>query len=261
MKKIILLLAVLIACLAGWGSVIVVYASEAHPVALLATPTVQVTPTVKIINDKLATPAPEVVGQVFSQGNSDKPEIALTFDDGPNPAATQQVLDILKRYHVHATFFCIGENVQSYPALVAQEQADGNIVGNHTWNHPDLTKASVTEVQKQLMDTNSELKSATGTTPTLFRPPYGAIDAAVKQQAAQQHLQPVLWDIDTQDWSMPGTRSIVNAVLDHAGNGDVVLMHDGGGDRTQTIAALPQIIEGLQQKGFNLVTIPQLMNA
>lgn len=260
MKTTILLLLILIVCLAGWGSVIVVYADKASPVASAATTKIVVTPTPKIINDKPATPAPEVLPQVVFQGSSSKPEIALTFDDGPNPTATQQVLDILKHYHVHATFFCIGENVRDYPALVSQEQADGHIVGNHTWNHPDLTTVSVPVIQQQLTDTSAVLKNAAGVTPTLFRPPYGAINKTVQQQANQQHLQPVLWSIDTQDWSMPGTGAIVHAVLDHAGNGDIVLMHDGGGNRTQTIEALPQIIEGLQQQGFTLVTVPQLIN-
>ncbi|GCE19101.1 polysaccharide deacetylase family protein [Dictyobacter kobayashii] len=254
------MLGILIACLATWGSVVVAYASEAHPVVLSVTPTAIPTVASKVINDQLATPAPNVVQSVVFQGSTTRPEIALTFDDGPNPVFTGPVLSTLQQYHVHATFFCVGENARDYPDMVAQEHAQGNIVGNHTWTHPDLTKASDAEIQKELIDTNNIIQSDTGVTPTLFRPPYGAINTTVKQQAQQLHLTPVLWNIDTQDWTRPGTSAIVHAVLDHASNGDIILMHDGGGDRSQTVAALPQIIAGLQQQGFTLVTVPQLIN-
>ncbi|WP_160145813.1 polysaccharide deacetylase family protein [Dictyobacter aurantiacus] len=260
MKKIFLLLGILVACLATWGSVIVAYASNTPAVVLTPTPTVQSTATVKIIDDKLATPAPEVAQSVIFQGSSTKPEIALTFDDGPNPVFTGPILDILGSNHVHATFFCVGENARDYPEMVARENREGNIVGNHTWDHADLTQASDTMIQNELVDTNKVIQSDSGVAPVLFRPPYGAINTAVKAQAQQLHLTPVLWNIDTQDWSRPGTDAIVHAVLDNAGNGDIVLMHDGGGDRSQTVAALPQIIAGLQQRGFTLVTVPQLIN-
>lgn len=259
MKKIFFLLSILIICLAAWGSVVVVYASEAHPVVLHVTPTVQPKATPKVIVDKPATPASDVVDDVVFQGSANKPEIALTFDDGPNPAATGQVLSILQQYKIHATFFCIGENVQNYPGLVAQEMDQGNVVGNHTWDHPDLTTATVSQIQSELTSTNHIIQEQTGVAPTLVRPPYGAINGTVKEQIAQLHETPILWSIDTEDWSLPGTPAIVSAVLDHAGNGDIVLMHDGGGVRTQTIAALPQIIQGLQQRGFTLVTVPQLL--
>ncbi|GHO86607.1 oligosaccharide deacetylase [Dictyobacter formicarum] len=260
------MLGILIASLATWGSVVVVYASDVHPVVLSSTPvvlsstpTVQPTATVKVINDKPATPAPDVVQSVIFQGSSTKPEIALTFDDGPNPVFTGPILNILQSNHVHATFFCVGENARDYPDMVAQENNAGHVVGNHTWNHPDLTQASDMVINKELVDTNNVIQSDSGVTPVLFRPPYGAINATVKAHAQQLHLTPVLWNIDTQDWSRPGTAAIVHAVLDHAGNGDIVLMHDGGGDRSQTVAALPQIIAGLQQRGFTLVTVPQLI--
>lgn len=260
MKKIFLLLGILVACLATWGSVIVAYASDTHSVVLTPTPTVQPTATVKVINDKPATPAPEVVQSVIFQGSSTKPEIALTFDDGPNPVFTGPILNILSSNHVHATFFCVGENARDYPEMVARENSEGHVVGNHTWTHPDLTKASDATIEKELTDTSSVIQSDSGVSPVLFRPPYGAINTAVKTQAQQLHLTPVLWNIDTQDWSLPGTDAIVRSVLDHAGNGDIVLMHDGGGDRSQTVAALPQIIAGLHQRGFTLVTVSQLIN-
>lgn len=261
MKKIFLLLGILIACLAIWGSVVVAYASDTHPVVLSLTPTVQpaAKAKTKVIDDKPATPAPEVVQSVIFQGNTAKPEIALTFDDGPNPVFTGQILNILQLNHVHATFFCIGENARDYPDMVAQENNAGHVVGNHTWDHSDLTQVSDMVINKELVDTNSIIQSDSGVTPVLFRPPYGAINETVKTQAQQLHLTPVLWNVDTQDWSRPGTAAIVHAVLDHAGNGDIVLMHDGGGDRSQTVAALPQIIAGLQQQGFTLVTVPQLI--
>jgi peptidoglycan/xylan/chitin deacetylase (PgdA/CDA1 family) len=115
-------------------------------------------------------------------------------------------------------------------------------------------------VQTQINKTSTLIQQTIGVQPTLFRPPYGAINASVKSQAAQMNLTPVLWDIDTQDWTLPGSDAIVNAVVGQAGNGDIILMHDGGGDRSQTVAALPRIIQGLRERGLQMVTVPQLIH-
>ncbi|BCL80793.1 polysaccharide deacetylase family protein [Ktedonobacteria bacterium brp13] len=272
------MLLVLIIALSTFGVGIVVYANNSHSVEITssriatptvlptatptvlptATPTVLPTPTPAVT--KTAIPSPTLQGPVIGQGSSNQPRIALTFDDGPYPYYTSQILDILKQYHVHATFFCIGENVSYYPTLVQREHAEGHVVGNHTWDHADLTQQSVQKIQSEIGDTSIEIKDTIGVTPTLFRPPYGAINATVQSQAEQLHLTPILWNVDTQDWQQPGTNSIVKTVLDNAMNGDIILMHDGGGNRAQTVAALPTIITSLRQQGYQLVTVPELIN-
>ncbi|GHO53808.1 polysaccharide deacetylase family protein [Ktedonobacter robiniae] len=256
MKKMIMTTLLLIVGLGAWASYIITYPNSAHRASAQAAAT---TPTPTPIKDETKPIPPAVKASVFSQGSDAVNEIALTFDDGPSAAYTAQVLDILQKYGVKATFFCIGQQVQATPDLVNQELQNGNVVGNHTWSHPDLTTLSAQDIYTQLHMTSDAIKSATGTSPVLFRPPYGAINDTVKQQANALHMTPVLWSIDTEDWQMPGVDAIVNTALNNAGNGSIILMHDGGGDRSQTIAALPRIITGLQQRGFKLVTVPELM--
>jgi peptidoglycan-N-acetylglucosamine deacetylase len=263
MKKIAFLLIILIVAVTAWGSMIVVYASSPHlaslPMAPTSVPSVpKPQPTQRTIADNPAAVAPTVKDNVVAQGSSDLPEVALTFDDGPS-MYTPQVLNILQENSVHATFFCVGEWVQYYPNYVQQEYSAGNVVANHTWDHPDLTTLSSADVQTQISKTSALIQQTIGVQPTLFRPPYGAINDSVKGQVAQMNLTPILWSIDTEDWTRPGSDAIVNAVLSQVGNGDVILMHDGGGDRSQTVAALPRIIQGLQQRGLKLVTMPQLI--
>lgn len=185
--------------------------------------------------------------------------IALTFDDGPSPVYTPQVLSILQRYKVHATFFCIGEWVQLYPGLVQETFRTGNVIGDHSWSHPDLTRLSPYTVRWQLSSASAAIQYAIGSTPVLFRPPYGATDAAVMSVASQLGLLQILWTVDPRDWSRPGVDAIVNIVLSHATNRSIILMHDGGGDRSETVLALPLIISALQQRGFTFVTVPQLL--
>ena len=263
MKKIVFLLIILIVAVTAWGSVIVVYASTPSMASeLMPTPSPEAPkpqPTQRTIVDSPAVVAPQVKDSVVAQGSSDLPEVALTFDDGPS-VYTPQVLNILQANNVHATFFCIGEQIQYYPNYVQQEYSAGNVVANHTWDHPDLTTLSSSDVQMQISKTSTIIQQTIGVQPTLLRPPYGAINDNVKSQVAQLDLTPVLWSIDTEDWTLPGSDAIVNTALSQVGNGDIILMHDGGGDRSQTITALPQIIQGLQQRGLRMVTVTQLMH-
>jgi peptidoglycan/xylan/chitin deacetylase (PgdA/CDA1 family) len=181
--------------------------------------------------------------------------VALTFDDGPQPVFTPQVLRVLQQYGVHATFFCIGSQVQAYSAIVRQTVQGGNAVGNHSWSHANLTTLSPAAIRQQLSTTSAAIKRATGVAPRLFRPPYGATNETVRSIATQLGLVQTLWTIDTSDWQRPGVATIVNTVLTHAHNGNIILLHDGGGDRSQTVQALSQIISGLEQRGFTFTTL------
>ncbi len=206
------------------------------------------------------TPIPHTSVPLLYYGNSYLKEVALTFDDGPNPTYTPQILSILQRYKVHATFFCIGSQVVNNADLVKEEMAEGHVVGNHTWIHADLTALTSDEIAQQLQKTSDALEKITKVRPTLFRPPYGAFNQAVLSNAKSQHLSTVIWNNASRDWSTPGTQSIINTVENETTNGGIILMHDGGGNRSQTIETLPTIIEWLQGQGYKIVPLQDMMD-
>ncbi|HET9918374.1 MAG TPA: polysaccharide deacetylase family protein [Ktedonobacteraceae bacterium] len=200
-----------------------------------------------------------VLGYPLYSGNPQLPEIALTFDDGPSAAYTAQILSILQSYGIQATFFVIGSQAANNSNLVLQENQQGYVVGNHTWSHPNLTTLSADQVRSELQSTSSEIASITGQSPIVFRPPGGNFNDQVQSIAASLGLSTVLWSVDPRDWSRPGTDAIIQNVLSSTKNGSIILMHDGGGDRSQTVAALPTIISTLLQRGFRFVTIPRMI--
>jgi peptidoglycan-N-acetylglucosamine deacetylase len=181
-------------------------------------------------------------------------DIALTFDDGPGPY-TPEVLAVLEEYHVPATFFEIGEMVADYPQYSRELVAAGYPVEDHTWSHPDLTDISAGELEYQIDEAQDEIRSVTGVTPACVRPPYDAWDAGVLDQIAEDGLTTMSYSVDSRDWTLPGVQAIVANVVDAAFPGAVVDMHDGGGPRYETVAALPQIIDGLRARGYSFVAI------
>jgi peptidoglycan/xylan/chitin deacetylase (PgdA/CDA1 family) len=193
-------------------------------------------------------------------GNQYVPEVALTFDDGPNPYHTPQVLAVLRHYNIKATFFCVGRQVALFPSLVKQEYEAGNIVGNHSWSHSNLALLSSDAILTQLTATSDAIQRATSVRPTFFRPPYGSFNANVLTQVNQLGLTTVMWNDEAHDWNTPGIDVISSRILGLAGNGAIILLHDGGGNRSQTVAALSTIITTLQARGFKFVTLPQLMH-
>ncbi|QSR28576.1 polysaccharide deacetylase [Nocardioides aromaticivorans] len=172
--------------------------------------------------------------------------VYLTFDDGPDPRWTPQVLDVLRRHGVHAVFFEVGQNVAAYPDLVARVRAEGHLIGNHTWSHAKLTDLRSRAIRDQLDRTDAAL----GGRARCVRPPYGATDPRVADVIGARGQRTVLWDVDPEDWAKPGTDRIVRRVLAQVHDGALVLMHDGGGDRSQTVAALEQVITRLQERGY-----------
>jgi peptidoglycan/xylan/chitin deacetylase (PgdA/CDA1 family) len=197
--------------------------------------------------------------RLLYNGNTSLPEIALTFDDGPNPYYTPLILRILQKYNVKATFFCIGRQVAAYPVLVKQEYNAGHVIGNHSWSHPDLTLLSPTVIRLQLVSSSNAIQVATGVRPIYFRPPYGIMSVPVLTQAYHLGLTTVIWNDEARDWQLPGVNVIIKRIFGLARNGAIILMHDGGGNRAQTVAALPYIIQGLRSRGFQLVTIAQMI--
>ncbi|MHB1534214.1 MAG: polysaccharide deacetylase family protein [Acidimicrobiales bacterium] len=181
--------------------------------------------------------------------------IALSFDDGPSPLWTPQVLSVLERYQVPATFFEIGSEVNTYPGTSAAVAAAGYPVEDHTYTHPDLALLSPAQVAGQISQTQQAIQSATGTTPACVRPPYNDWNGSVLNQIDRMGLATMSYSIDPRDWSRPGVAAIVRAVVGAAIPGGVVDMHDGGGNRSETVAALPAIITTLEGEGYQFVSI------
>ena len=199
-------------------------------------------------------------------------KIAITFDDGPDPRWTPKILDVLKEKHVPAAFFVIGEEAAKSPRILKREYADGHSIGNHTYTHPVLDEISPTQLRWELNITQRLIESTLGAKSILFRPPYG-IDH--QPEYAEEVAQlPGIQDmgylivgqkIDPHDWRQPygkqvPAQEIIDGVLRQANAGNIILFHDGGGDRSQTVAALPQIIDQLRARGYEFVSVPELVN-
>ena len=180
--------------------------------------------------------------------------IALTFDDGPS-SYTGQILDILKRNKAHATFFVIGQQVSGGASVLRRALREGNAIGNHSWNHASLAGGA----GGQLTGTSAAIRRATGYTPCVFRPPYGATSSLLVGQARSNGMDTIIWDVDPRDWSLPGSGAIVSNVLGNTHNGSIVLSHDGGGPRSQTVSAYRTIIPALKRRGYRLATVPELL--
>ncbi len=172
------------------------------------------------------------------EGSARVRDIALTFDDGPGPY-TIQLLKVLERYHVKATFFEIGKMLQYFGDATVREIEDGDVIGDHTETHPFMATLSAHDQYEELFEQIARIELAGGRRPTLFRPPYGSFNATTMRQLAKLHLLMVLWSADTDDYLQPGVPVIVERALAGAHPGAIILMHDAGGTRTQTIEALP----------------------
>jgi peptidoglycan-N-acetylglucosamine deacetylase len=180
--------------------------------------------------------------------------IALTIDDGPSPIYTPQVLQILEKYKIAASFSMVGENVTYYPEI-AREVADaGHAIVNHTWNHADLALLSAAQTRSEIASATDAIHAAVGETPRVFRAPYGAWSQAALEYCASERLMPLDWSVDPRDWSMPGVREIVSNIMANTRTGSIILEHDGGGNRTETVAALKVVIPRLLDAGYHFTT-------
>ncbi|MET8305386.1 bifunctional polysaccharide deacetylase/glycosyltransferase family 2 protein [Micromonospora sp. NPDC005173] len=194
--------------------------------------------------------------------------IALTFDDGPDPRWTPQVLDVLRRHGAHATFFVVGARVNEHPELVRRILAEGHEIGSHTFTHADLAAVPPWRRDLELSLTRKAIAAATGQEVTLLRPPFSSVPtaltgpeyAALRAAAGAGHVA-VLADRDTRDWQRPGVDKIVKAATPTQGRGAVVLMHDGGGDRAQTVAALDRLLPALTDQGYRFTTVSSGIDA
>jgi peptidoglycan/xylan/chitin deacetylase (PgdA/CDA1 family) len=181
--------------------------------------------------------------------------MVLTFDDGPDPRYTPAILDVLAEYEVRAMFFVCGEMVAGGRQELARMAEEGHVVGNHTWSHPLLTRLTRRQIRSQMERTSDAVEEACGERPAWFRAPYGAWNRAALRIGADLGMEPLGWTLDTLDWTTPGVRSIVRRVENGAAPGVVVLSHDAGGDRSQSVRALRRYLPELLDSGYH-VTVP-----
>ena len=265
----------------GFGLVLFIELGTSYP-AILMPPTrseqVQTPPSIRVTQEvkpkvalkplpkqqlqtsKLVSIPVQFQGTTFADVklNSQDKAIALTFDDGPWPKSTEQILSILKQHNIKSTFFWIGQNVQNYPQLAQKVVADGQNVGNHTWHHwyrrmNEATAAS--EIER----TAAVIFKTTGVKTLLFRPPGGLLHNGPADYAKTHQYGVVMWSVDSEDYDRPSVPRLVKNVLSKAKSGGIVLMHDGGGDRSHTVEALPLIIDALTKSGYRFVTVPELL--
>ncbi|MCT6926221.1 MAG: polysaccharide deacetylase family protein [Metasolibacillus sp.] len=200
----------------------------------------------------------EEAGQVVWDIHTDQKVLALTFDDGPHQAYTSEILDLLALHGAKATFFIIGENAKKNPALVERIDEEGHEIANHTYTHP--LKTTVPKLIKEIEQTSELLEQITGNRPKLFRPVGGQYTDAMIDAIAEEGYKVVMWSwhLDTEDWKEPGVGKILQ-IVNSAKEGDVILFHDGGGNRQQTVEALKQALPQLKKQGYTFVTISELL--
>ena len=195
---------------------------------------------------------------IFCNTGGEK-KIALTFDDGPHPAYTREILDILEDYGIRATFFLIGVNAEQYPDLVQAELAAGHEIGNHTYRHSNLQKEAYDAVRCEIQEMEDALGKYTENRPHLFRPPGGLYCDEVCRAAADLDYTVILWSVDTRDWAHTSVEDIVENVMTNVDSGDIILFHDFVSGQSPTPEALRRILPELLSQGYEFVTISELL--
>jgi peptidoglycan/xylan/chitin deacetylase (PgdA/CDA1 family) len=240
-----------------------------------ATPTLTITPTATVVAHS-GGPVPTWSGPidlgcggaplnpppwVIRSGPATAPLVALTFDDGPSPDQTANILTTLEQYHAPATFFVVGASARDRPWLIQREVADGFTIAMHTWDHPYMTGLAPASRAWELAATAQAIHNAVGANYCLpfWRPPFGDYNSDVLAQTQSLGLATVTWSVDPADYNAPGVQTIVDRVLSNARPGSIILLHDGYFFRWQTAQALPAIIDGLRARGFTLATLPQVL--
>jgi peptidoglycan/xylan/chitin deacetylase (PgdA/CDA1 family) len=202
------------------------------------------------------TRAPRVPAQ-YNEVPMSRPIVALTFDDGPHPELTPQLLDILRQNGVRATFYVIGRNVAAHPDIARRIVAEGHEIANHSYNHPALTSIGAGRLNQEIADTSKIIEQATGRRPTNMRPPYGAINDRVRAAILRDHgLDIIMWSCDPLDWKRPGAEVVRRRMVDGATPGGILLAHD---IHPGTIEATPGVIQDLKAKGYGFATVSQLL--
>lgn len=191
--------------------------------------------------------------QEVLENNLENPRVALTFDDGPG-SYTRQLLEMLKRKGVSASFFLLGENIQGYQEMVGRMEKEGHLIGNHSFSHKELNKLSGEEVKRELEAANRKIREITGKDPVYMRPPFGAWEKTAEKDIP---MIPVMWNVDSLDWKLRNTQAVVELVMEQVKDGDIILMHDG---YDTSVEAASIIIDRLKEQGYDFVTVDELID-
>lgn len=211
---------------------------------------------------KLATTTKfQVLGTMVNRVVTHERAIALTYDDGPNPPYTDQLLEVLERLQVQATFFAIGKNLEKYPQTALRIVASGHELGNHSYSHERMIGKSTSFIKSEIQQTDTLLKKLGVQSNSLFRSPYGVKRLRLPWVLANMSKKNILWNIDPQDYSADTSEAIVDHVVSQSQPGAIILLHDGGGDRSLTVAATEKIIEKLRAQGYQFKTVTQLLES
>ncbi|WP_284140041.1 MULTISPECIES: polysaccharide deacetylase family protein [unclassified Virgibacillus] len=202
----------------------------------------------------------EKTGKVFWEVDTDDKIVAITFDDGPHPVYTPQILDLLNEYNAKATFFVTGEQAKTHPQLIYREHIEGHEVANHTYHHLSIPKDSK-KLQDELYNTSYTIREITGKEPALYRPVGGNYNDLIINTAIDSGYLVVFWSWhqDPEDWKKPGTDKIVNHIKKNITPGDIILLHDSGGDRRQTVAALEKVLAFFKEEGYECLTVSEML--
>ena len=208
-------------------------------------------------NDKAKTEPEQMVPVEHlvlpEEEKTEKKRIALTFDDGPHPVYTPQMLELLKEEQVPATFFLLGENVELYGDVVKEIAKEGHLIGNHTYHHVQITSLPMDEACREIQETSDLIEELTGNGTEYVRPPFGTWDRELEERL---NLIPVMWSIDTKDWTTQNVDWIVQEAVKHAEDHDIILMHDS---YQSTVDAVKRVIEQLEAEGFEFVTVDEII--
>jgi len=186
-----------------------------------------------------------------------EPYVAMTFDDGPVPEQTPRLLDMLKERGIKATFYVVGTNAAAHPEILRRMVAEGHEIGNHSWNHPALSKMSAAGVKSQMDKTNAAIVAAVGQPPKTMRPPYGATNASLNRRLNEEFgLKVIMWSVDPLDWKYRNSERVANSIITSAKPGDIILAHD---IHASTVNAMPRTLDALLAKGFKFVTVSELL--
>jgi len=214
-----------------------------------------------ISNDQLQQMFPD---NVVLHASKDQKQVALSFDDGPDSRFTPEILDVLDKHQVHATFFMMGSRAKEHPDIVERVDDEGHAIGSHTYWHPNLSEEGLERLDWEVKETDETIENIVGYKPRLFRSPYGNLDEKIVERLVDLDHTIVGWDVDSLDWKQPGTDVIADNVLSNVSPGSIILMHDGGDwsmDLSGTVESLDRIITKLKEDSIDFVTIPELIDS
>jgi peptidoglycan/xylan/chitin deacetylase (PgdA/CDA1 family) len=235
---------------------------ETTPLTLSLNPTLSPSPPPTLSSPSPSpspspTPTPKPERDAYNSVETSRRVVAMTFDDGPSPKLTPKLLDLLKERGIKATFYVVGTNATKYPEILQRMIAEGHEIGNHTWNHPTLTRLGSAAVASQIERTNAAIEKATGITPATMRPPYGATNAKLNRRYNDEYgLKVIMWSVDPLDWKYRNADRVQREIVAGATPGGIILAHD---IHASTVAAMPGTLDALKAKGYEFATVSDLL--